>query len=264
MAQDPVDLGSRYLRAGLADGVLRVTIARPERRNALTVEMYHGLKRAAVLAEKRPDIRLLLVTGVDGFFCVGGDMTGRHEGTVRVDRETDRFDLLPFAEFERCPKLIVTAVNGLCHGGGLNLVLFSDLSIASDQARFRAPELLRGVADCFLAARLASRVGVARAKDLLFTAREIDAAEAHAMGLVGRVVPSANFDLAVEQLLREVGQVAPRASTQVKRDINRHLPPVDYAMFAESLVSEEVQEGFAAFAEKRPPRWVQGPLTNER
>ncbi|GBD27403.1 Short-chain-enoyl-CoA hydratase [bacterium HR30] len=258
MSERQIDLGSQFLQAVASGGVLRVTIARPERRNALTVEMYHGLKRAAVLAEKSPDVFVLLITGVDGFFCVGGEMTGRHEGTVRADRETDRFDLLPFAEFERCPKTVVTAVNGLCHGGGLNLVLFSDLSIASDQARFRAPELLRGVADCFLSARLASRVGVARAKDLLFTAREISATEAHAIGLISRTAAAAEFDQAVEHLIEEVRHTAPRARTQLKRDMNRHLPPVDYAMFAESLASEEVQEGFAAFAEKRPPRWVEG------
>ena len=258
MMRQPLDLGSQYLRASVCDGVLRVTIARPARRNALTVEMYHGLKRAAVLAEKSREISILLITGTEGVFCVGGEMAERHEGTVRADRETDRFDLLPFAEFERCPKMVVTAVNGLCHGGGLNLVLFSDLSIASDQARFRAPELLRGVADCFLGARLASRIGVARAKELLFTAREITASEAHAIGLISRTAPAEAFDEAVERLLHEVHQTAPRARTLLKRDINRHLPPIDYAMFAESLASEEVHEGFAAFAERCAPRWVKG------
>ncbi|MCX8073617.1 MAG: enoyl-CoA hydratase/isomerase family protein [Candidatus Binatia bacterium] len=253
-----VDLGSQHLRAAVVGGVLRVTIDRPERRNALTIEMYHGLKKAAVLAERTAAVTALLITGTGDFFCVGGEMAGQHEGSQQIDRETERFDLLPFAEFERCPKVVVTAVNGLCHGGGLNLVLFSDLSIASDRARFRAPELLRGVADCFLAARLATRVGVARAKDLLFTAREISAAEAGAIGLVGRVVPSSQLPVAVEQLLAEIRQTAPRARTLVKRDMNRHLPPIDYAMFAESLASDEVKEGFAAFREKRMPSWAHG------
>ncbi|GIW43199.1 MAG: enoyl-CoA hydratase [Candidatus Binatia bacterium] len=258
MVSQAVDLGSQYLDAKLADHVLRVTINRPHRRNALTMEMYHGLKRAAVWAEKNPAVRAVLITGVGDFFCVGGEMGGQHEGSAHFDRETDRFDLLPFAEFERCPKVIVTAVNGLCHGGGLNLVLFSDLSIASEKARFRAPELLRGVADCFLGARLATRIGVARAKDLLFTCREIDAQEALSMGLIARVAPEAHFESAVDELLHELGQTAPRARAMLKRDINRHLPPLDYAMFAESLASDEVREGFAAFLEKRLPRWAQG------
>src|SRR5438552_17157202 len=172
-----IDLGSRHLHAGTADGVLRVVIDRPERRNALTVEMYHGLKKAAVLAERDPAIDVLLVTAAGDHFCVGGEMGGRHEGGAGLDRETDGIDLLPFVQFERCPKVVLLGVNGMCQGGGLNMLLTSDLAVASDRAVFRAPELLRGVADCFLGARLASRVGMARAQQLLFTAQYVSAAE---------------------------------------------------------------------------------------
>ncbi|MGH7818610.1 MAG: enoyl-CoA hydratase/isomerase family protein, partial [Candidatus Binatia bacterium] len=164
-----IDLGSKYLRGSLDDGVLRVVLDRPDRRNACTIEMYHGIKKAAVLAENDAAIDVLLLTGTGDVFCPGGEMSGKHEGDARFDRETDRFDLIPFVQLERCPKTVVCAVNGLCQGGGLNMVLMSDLAVASDRARFRAPELLRGVADCFLSSRLASRIGVARAKHLLFT-----------------------------------------------------------------------------------------------
>src|SRR5262245_61190917 len=173
-----IDLGSHHLHATTGDGVLRVVIDRPERRNALTIEMYHGLKKAAVLAERDPAIDVLLVTATGEWFCVGGEMGGRHEGGAGLDRETDGIDLLPFVQFERCPKIVLLGINGMCQGGGLNMTLTSDLAVASDRATFRAPELLRGVADCYLGARLASRVGMARAKALLFTAREIPADEA--------------------------------------------------------------------------------------
>src|ERR671931_187291 len=106
---------------------------------------------------------------------MSGCITAR---ALLVDRETDGIDLLPFVQFERCPKIVVMGINGMCQGGGLNLTLTSDLAVASERATFRAPELLRGVADCFLGARLASRVGMARAKLLLFTAAELTAAEA--------------------------------------------------------------------------------------
>src|SRR5581483_8927004 len=218
-----VDLGSRHLRATKAGGVLRVVLDRPARRNALTIEMYHGLKKAAVLAERDPGVDVLVVTATGEHFCVGGEMGGKHEGGQALDRETDGIDLLPFVQFERCPKLVVLGINGTCQGGGVNLTLTSDVSVVAAQARFRVPELLRGVADCFLGARLAARVGVARAKYLLFTAREFDAAEARAA---------------------------------LKRDLQRQLPSIDFAMFAASLRSDEVREGFAAFVEKRPPRWV--------
>jgi enoyl-CoA hydratase/carnithine racemase len=251
-----LDLGSRYLRASLRDGVLRVVIDRPERRNALTIEMYHGLKKAAVLAERDPAVDVLVVTAAGDAFSVGGEMGGQHEGGQPLDRETDGIDLLPFAQFERCPKIVILGVNGVCQGGGVNLVLTSDIAVAAARATFRVPELLRGVADCFLGARLAARVGMARAKYLLFTAQEFGAVEALAMGLVSRVVRDAALEVALEETVGWVRQTGPQARAALKRDLQRQLPAIDFAMFAESLRSEEVREGFAAFVEKRPPRWA--------
>src|SRR5262245_47832921 len=244
-AAQSVDLGSQHLHATCVDGVLRVVIDRPARRNALTIEMYHGLKKAAVLAERDAAIDVLVVTATGDAFCVGGEMGGKHEGGGGLDRETDGIDLLPFVQFERCPKIIVLGINGMCQGGGLNLTLVSDLAVASDRAVFRAPELLRGVADCFLGARLASRVGVARAKDMLFTARTVPAAEALAMGLVARVVPHADLESAVAETIAAVRQTGPAARTALKHDLNRQLPTIDFPMFNASLASEEVREGFA-------------------
>jgi enoyl-CoA hydratase/carnithine racemase len=252
----PIDLGSRHLRATRGGGVLRVVLDRPERRNACTIEMYHGIKKAAVLAERDPGVDLLLLTGSGDVFCVGGEMGGRHEGGAGLDRETDGIDLTPFVQLERCPKLVLVAVNGLCQGGGLVMTLMSDLAVVSDRATFRVPELLRGVADCYLGARLASRVGTARAKWLLFTAQPFSAAEALAMGLVPRVVPHDRLEAAVDETVAWVRQTGPRARTALKRDLNRQLPALDVPMFVESLASDEVREGFQAFVEKRPPGWV--------
>jgi len=256
MGEARVDLGSQFLYATRTAGVIRVVIDRPQRRNALTIEMYHGLKKAAVLAERDPEVDVLVVTGRGEYFCVGGEMGGQHEGGQPLDRDTERFDLLPFVEFERCPKIVLMAINGMCQGGGLNMTLMSDLSVVSERATFRAPELLRGVADCFLGARLASRIGVARAKHLLFTAQTISAAEALAMGLIARVVPHAQLEAAVAETVDQVRHTGPRARAALKRDLNRHLPPIDFPMFAASLASDEVREGFAAFVEKRPPGWL--------
>ena len=256
MVKSDLDVGSQYLHATKGGGVLHVVIDRPERRNALTIEMYHGLKKAAVLAERDPDVDVLVVTSTGEYFCVGGEMGGQHEGGQPLDRETDRFDLLPFVEFERCAKIVVMAINGMCQGGGLNMTLMSDISVVSDRATFRAPELLRGVADCFLGARLASRIGIARAKYLLFTAQYISAQEALAMGLISRVVPHDELETAVTETIDWIRQTGPHARTALKRDLNRQLPVIDYPMFAESLASDEVREGFAAFVEKRPPCWV--------
>jgi enoyl-CoA hydratase/carnithine racemase len=254
-----IDLGSRHLRGSKDRGVLRVVIDRPERRNACTIEMYHGLKKAAVLAERDPEVDVVVITGAGEHFCVGGEMGGRHEGGEGLDRETDGIDLTPFVQLERCPKIVLVAINGTCQGGGLVMTLMSDLAVVSDRATFRVPELLRGVADCYLGARLASRIGVARAKWLLFTAQPFTAAEALAMGLVSRVVPHDELDGEVEQTIAAVRQTGPLARTALKRDLNRQLPPLDVAMFVDSLASDEVREGFTAFVEKRPARWVRTP-----
>jgi enoyl-CoA hydratase/carnithine racemase len=256
MTTTPVDLGSTHLHGTKSNGVLKVVIDRPERRNAMTVEMYHGVKKAAVLAEKDPEVEVLLLTAEGDYFCVGGEMGGKHEGGQLLDRETDGLDLTPFVQLERCPKIIVVGINGMCQGGGLVITMMSDVSIVSDRARFRVPELLRGVADCYYGARLATRVGMAKAKYLLFTASYFSAEEASDMGLVSRVVPHAELEEAVAETIDLIKQTAPRARTLLKRDLNRQLPRIDHEMFAESLRGEEVAEGFAAFVAKRPPSWV--------
>src|SRR5215470_1761325 len=212
-----VDLASKYLEGTVQNGTLRVVINRPDRRNACTIEMYHGIKRAAVLAENDPDIDALVITGTGDVFCPGGEMGGQHEGGAPIDRETDGLDLLPFHQLELTTKVVITAVNGLCQGGGLNMVLCSDVSIASDRATFRAPELLRGVADPFLAARLPARVGVAKAKYLLFTAAVIDADQAERIGLVSKVVAHAQLADEVEQALAQIRLTGPAARTAVKQ-----------------------------------------------
>jgi enoyl-CoA hydratase/carnithine racemase len=250
-----IDLGSTGLRATKANGVLRVVLDRPERKNACTVEMYHGIKKAAVVAERDPEIDLVVLTGSGDVFCVGGEMGGKHEGGQALDRGTDGLDLTPFVQLERCPKIVLVAINGMCQGGGLVMTLMSDVSVVSDRATFRVPELLRGVADCYLGARLASRVGMAREKYLLFTAQYFGAAEALAMGLVSRVVPHADLERAVDETVGWIRQTGPRARTLLKRDLNRQLPSLDMPMFAESLAGDEVREGFQAFVEKRPARW---------
>ncbi len=253
-----IDLGSTGLRATKEQGVLRVVLDRPERRNACTVEMYHGIKKAAVLAERDPEIDVVVLTGEGDYFCVGGEMGGKHEGGPGLDRETDGIDLTPFVQLERCPKIVLTAINGMCQGGGLVMTIMSDVSVVSDRATFRVPELLRGVADCYLAGRLASRVGMAHAKYLLFTAQYFGATEALAMGLVSRVVPHPDLERAVEETIGWIRSTAPRARTLLKRDLNRQLPSLDLPVFTESLAGHEVREGFKAFVEKRAPAWAPG------
>lgn len=250
-----IDLGTQYLKAHVADGVLHVRIDRAERRNAITQDMYRGLKRAAILADGDAEVDVLCLTGSGDVFAVGGDMSGQSEHPDELALELDPTDHFPFRQFEQCRKVVCAAVNGLCHAGGLNLVLFSDLSLASDRATFRAPELLRGAPDPWIAARLAEYVGLGKAKYLLFTGAVLDAHQAAALGLIGAVVPHADFARELASTLEQIRRTGPQSRALVKDDFNRRLPPPDTNMFRRAIMSPEMAEGFQAFFEKRPPNW---------
>lgn len=249
------DLGSPHLAVHVEGRVLHVRIDRPERRNAFTQDMYRGLKRAATWADEQPDLDAVCLTGTDEWFGAGGDMGGGNADPEGLAAEWDPTEQFPFRHVERCSKPWVARINGLAHAGGLVLTLHCDVTVASDRARFRAPELLRGIPDPFLTARLAAAVGLQRARSLLFTAREVSAAEAGAMGLVGEVVPHEQLDEVVAERLAAIERTGPKARTAVKRDLNQRLPAADTAIFFQAIRSPEMVEGMTAFLEKRDPDW---------
>lgn len=251
----PIDLGTTFLNAHLAERVLHVRIDRADKRNAITQDMYRGLKRAAIIADGEPEVDVLCLTGSGDVFAVGGDMSGQSEHPDELAQELDPTDHFPFRQFEQCRKVVCAAINGICHAGGLNLVLFSDLSIASDRATFRAPELLRGAPDPWIAARLAEYVGLGKAKYLLFTGAVLSAGEAAALGLVGKVVPHADFARELAWTLEQIRRTGPKSRAAVKDDLNRRLPAPDANLFRRAIMSPEMAEGFQAFFEKRPPNW---------
>jgi len=252
---DVVDLGSPCLVASYADHVLRVRIDRVERRNSMTQDMYRGVKRAAILADEEADIDVLLITGTDDVFCVGGDMAGNSIDDSTLAAEWDPTDHFPFRHLERCSAAVVAAVNGLCYAGGLDLMLHCDFSIATASARFRAPELLRGAPDVFMATRLADWVGLGNAKWIMFAMEAFDAERAMQLGLVQEVASDDEFDAAVDRLVANVAAGAPRSRAVIKDDINRQLRPHDARVFHRSIMNAEMREGMTAFVEKRDPVW---------
>ena len=252
---DPPDLGSPHIVAELSGRVLHLRIDRVERRNAFTQDMYRAIKRAAVWADEQPELDAVCITGTDRWFGAGGDMAGRASDPDGLALEWDPTDQFPFRHIERCSKVWIARINGLCHAGGLVLAVPCAVTIASDQARFRAPELLRGIPDPFLTSRLPALVGMAKARYLLFSAREISAAEADAMGLIGAVVPDEELDAAVDEVIGQIGATGPTARAAAKRDLNQRLPLSDVQLYFRAMRSPEMVEGMAAFVEKRPPNW---------
>jgi len=249
------DLGSKHLVAHVADRVLHLRVDRVEKRNAFTQDMYRGIKRAAIWADRQSELDAVCLTGTGDWFGVGGDLAGRTGDPEGRAAEWDGTDHFPFRHIERCRKLWVAKINGACIAGGLDLAMHCDVTVASDRARFRVPELLRGLPDPHMSARIVDVVGLARARYLFFTAAEIDAATAGAMGLVGEVVPHDELDARTEWILEQIRSTGPLARATVKRDINAQLRPGDVSLFMVPGLSAEITEGMGAFVEKRAAVW---------
>jgi len=250
------DLGSKYLRLERDGPIAWCIIDRPEAKNALTPAMYFGIQKAIKLVTHDADLHALIITGTGDSFAPGGDM----------GKETDPEELkiggllgsgvLPFKAILNSTVPIISAVNGHCQGGGLVIALLSDVAVASERARLKVPELLRGFADSYYASILTAHVGVARARELMFTARELSAAEAVSMGLLARLSDHDSLRVNARSVALEILRTAPKARLQYKRMVNANYPAVDEITFEQSMGSDEVVEGFSAFIEKRTPNWV--------
>jgi enoyl-CoA hydratase len=247
------DLGSPHLHTRIDNGVLHLRIDRPERRNAFAQDMYRGIKRAATWADRQVAIDAVCLTGTDKWFGAGGDLS-RREDVPDLAVEWDGTDHFPFRHIERCRKIWVAKINGVCHAGGLGIALHCDVTIASDRATFRVPELLRGIPDPYMPDRLVAAVGLARARYYFFTAAPIDAATAGAIGLVGAVVAHQDLDAHTEWALEQIRLTGPNARATIKRAINSRLPIGDPTLF-NSVPATEFAEGMASFLERRPPDW---------
>ncbi|MFM5931786.1 MAG: enoyl-CoA hydratase/isomerase family protein [Novosphingobium sp.] len=257
-----LNVGAECLKLERQGPILWCTIDRPHARNAFTPAMYFGIKRAVRLVnDKNNDLRALIIIGSGDVFAPGGDLGGRYEPGDEKVPEGLTYETLPFVAIRESVAPVVSAVNGICQAGGLLVAMMSDVAVVSEKATFRVPELLRGIVDATYAAVLPAHVGMAQARDLLLTARSIDAAEAHRIGLVSRIV--AHDDLRAEALKAavELLKAAPEARAHVKRMLNQQYATIDYeTMFASLAYGTEVREGMKSFMEKRQPNWIPDDL----
>lgn len=258
------DLGTPHLHFERRGAIAWCYIDRPEARNALTAAMYYGIRRAVEKVNHSPTLRALVITGTGDVFAPGGDM-GRQRGDSATDVGTLMgTDVLPFRAIRESRAPVVAAVNGLCSGGGLTIAMLADVAVASDRARFRAPELLRGVADTWYASLLPAHMGIARAREFMMTARWMDAHEAVACGLVARLAEHDALESEATRTAHEISRCGPEARFQFKRIVNGLYSPVDHMTFEASIRSPECAEGFSAFMDKRPPSWVPEELREGR
>ena len=256
-------LGTPFLHFERRGSIAVCRVNRPHRRNAMTPAMYFGVRYAADHVNRSPDLAALVVTGTGDVFIPGGDLGGDQEDSWADLAGLLHMDNVPFDAIRNSAKPVVSAVNGICQGGGLLIAMLSDVAVASRSATFRAPEILRGIADTGYAAILPGQIGIPRARDLLLTGRTIDAETALDWGMVTRLVdPGEELDEALA-VAAQIARGAPGARRVVKRELNRQYERPDRMSMDESLYGPEPIEGFEAFKERRNPDWVPDDLRTE-
>jgi enoyl-CoA hydratase/carnithine racemase len=256
-------LGTPLLRFDRHGPLARCTIDRPERRNALTPAMYFGIRYAINHTDADPDLAGLLITGTGDVFAPGGDLAGSNDDGWGDLPTLLSMDNTPFDALRQARKPVVSAVNGLCQGGGLIIAMLSDVAVVSDRATFRVPELFRGIADTHYAQILVRQIGPARARDLMYSGRELSATEAVAWGLVSRVAPADRLLSEATAVLEQCCRTAPGARADIKRSLDQYYGLYDRIGMAISLGGDEAAEGYQAFEERRPPAWVDPRLRAE-
>jgi enoyl-CoA hydratase/carnithine racemase len=252
-----------HIRLEEEDGILTITLERPQVLNALHLPAHVELSRAFDMYAQTPALRVAIVTGAgERAFCVGTDLkslaqTGDYEyprgGFAGI---TKRFDLF---------KPVIAAVNGLCLGGGVEIVAACDLAVADEHAQFGLPEPLVGLAALGGGAlqRLARQMPMKDAMALVLTGRRIDAAEARRVSLINEVVPRGQALSRARAIARDMLACAPLALEASKQVLLQSTAEPDleaamrrrYTAAERMLASEDAKEGPRAFAEKRPPRW---------
>ncbi len=250
--------------AATADGVGQITFNQPEKRNAMSVEMWDGMTAALDAWEHDPAVRVVVLTGAgDKAFVSGADISqfGASRSNADAQREYDKLTGAGRRKLAAFAKPVIARIHGFCLGGGLGIAMQADLRICGEGAQFGIPAAKLGIAYGFdMVSRLTALVGPAHARMLLFTGERIGAAEAGRIGLVNQVVPDAEVDATVERIARTVAGNAPLSLLGMKTIANavlqdagdRDMAAVHQAV-ATCFDSADYTEGRTAFMEKRKP-----------
>ena len=246
------------------DGIARVTFNRPQARNAMLFSMYERLAAICAAIDADKSIRALVLTGAgEKAFAAGTDISQFRafktpEDALGYESRVDR--VLGALERVRVPT--IAAIAGACTGGGAGMAACCDLRIASSNVRFGFP-IARTLGNCLSMnnyARLVALIGAARVKDMIFTARLVEAEEAKAIGLINEILPDpAALAARADDLARLVAANAPltlRATKEALRRIKEQsVGDEDKDLILSCYMSADFREGMDAFLNKRPPVW---------
>ena len=252
------------VRTALDDGVLTVTINRPEQRNALNADVNRGLLDALATASADDAVRVVVLTGAgEKAFCAGADLGGLRPDAGAAELHHGRALFADVLQgMRRLPKPVIARVNGAALAGGFGLALACDLAIAADHATFGTTEVKVGMWPYLISAVINEHLGPKRTMDLLLSGRRMDAAEALSWGLVNRVVAGSDLDAVVDETAQHLASLSPvvlalgKESYAVASQMTREQAlPYLAGMLSLHLQTEDAVEGITAFIEKRPPEW---------
>jgi methylglutaconyl-CoA hydratase len=247
-------------------GRARVTLQRPNARNAFNAELIARLAAAFSELGADPAVRVIVLEGAGPAFCGGADvhwMSGSLELSEADNlRDAEAMSDM-FRAIDRCPKPVIGRVHGAALGGGAGLCAVCDAVVAAETAFFGFTETKLGLIPAVISPFAIAKIGVTHARRLFLTGERFDAQRARAIGLVHDVVPEANLDGAVDAIAHELEGAGPEAVAAAKRLI-REVAATSYdatrgltaAAIAGRRVSPEGQEGLRAFLERRPAAWI--------
>jgi methylglutaconyl-CoA hydratase len=259
----------RIERSGPNDAVVRVTLNRPEIHNAINASLIADLRQAfAALGREGPtELRVVILAGDGPSFCAGADIDWMR-AALQLGVEGNEQDAMAMADMleaiDTCPVPVIARVHGPALGGGAGLCAVADLVIAEAGAKFGFTETRLGILPAVISPFVIARIGETHARALFPGGRRFDAVRAQRIGLVHEVVEGIEaLDRAVELAVADVlasGPTAVRAAKAIVREVRGlghgsakwHTARV----IARQRVSDEAQEGFRAFVEKRPPAWA--------
>lgn len=257
--------GLRVTREG---AVARVTLARPEARNAFNAELIAELRtRFDELAEEPPEaLRAVVLAGDGATFSAGADVAWMR-AAQQLSAEENELDAARmqamFAAIDACPVPVIARVHGAALGGGMGLCAVSDVVLATADATFGFTEVKLGLIPAVIGPFVRARIGEGHARALFPTGQRFDAARAARIGLVHEILDDEEaLDARIEEILAELASAAPRALRAAKaliRNLGAMTPEEVRSTTVERIArlraGEEGREGLAAFLEKRPPTW---------
>src|SRR4030088_3557056 len=257
----------RKILQSVADGVGIITFNNPEKRNAMSLDMWEGLGHALVESRDNPEVRVVVLVGAgDKAFVSGADISQfektRHN--AQASEEYSRKSAAQRALLGDFPKPIIACIRGFCLGGGMQVAMAADIRIASDNSQFGIPAAKLGIAYGYDGLKpLVSLVGPSWARLIMYTGMKIDSAEALRIGLVDRVLPGAELWDATMEIARTISGNAPLAIKAAKLTIAQVLKDPDQRdmdairdIGTACMDSEDFREGRRAFMEKRKPKFT--------